>query len=185
MRRYQLFYHPKLLGDVLMVLFVPSAQATRHVKTGNVAIIYHDERMIGLNLFDMSAIVKIHASGLIYNPPPVLIKIINDHLANLAIDVYLPPYQSGFLVGRIVKSEGETYQLDLGKRLAHAKGPRGLSEGSHIVVALPETLLPDGTFVSTGADEVAIMRIATFDATLDQRPLIVETKAIPGQEYFH
>ncbi len=186
MKGYALFYQPHTLGDVLLIMFDPEAFPTRTVAHGDVHLIYQSDRLIGLNIFNIMAIAKIHAHGLLTNVPPVLIDIVNDLLANAGIDVFLPPYQSGFRVARVVEKLSPTeIRLTLGnafKRTHDASGT--LLANQSIVVALDGTLLPNGRVYHGMADEVMVCSRVLFDHSLEDRPLIVDDAFNPGADYF-
>ncbi|MFA5235546.1 MAG: hypothetical protein WC399_01630 [Bacilli bacterium] len=186
MNRYSLFYQPLTLGDVLLIIFEPEAFPTRSLARGDVHLIYGGERLIGVNIFNFMALAKVHAHGLLTNVPPVLIGIINDKLANDGIDVFLPPYQSGFRVARVVEKKTPSEVLvTLGHDVKVARGASGdLMVGQSVAVTLTGTLLPDGRVYHGQADEAMICSRKLFDPGLDDVPLLVDDAFKPGDDYF-
>jgi hypothetical protein len=186
MKGYSLFYQPHTVGDVLLIIFEAEAFPTRTIPHGDVHLIYHDERLIGVNIYNVMSLAKIHAHGLLTNVPPVIIKVINDKLANDGIDVYLPPYHSGFRVAHVKdKSSSSEVLLSLGDHEKIAKTPvADLPIGQSVVVALDETLLPNGRVYHGQGDEVMICSQKLFDPLLEDYPLIVDDAFKPGADYF-
>ena len=190
MKRYDLFYQPKSLGDVLLVIIEPNMMPTHSQRINETVLIYHDDILIGVNLFNIQSLIKIHASGLILNPPKVLIDIINDKFANDGVDVYLPKFISNFLVVEVISIDESMKQAKLtdGKRAYNAAiSLNDISVGQRLVVASSRTLLPDGTvYDPDNQDEVFICPANLLDSLGQSNcPLTVDEKYALGSEYFH
>jgi len=182
---YQLFYHPKVLGDVLLVMFEAETSATHFITHDDVTIIYHDQRLIGVNIFKIHDLIRIHAFGLIFNPPDVLIKILNDKFANEAIDIFLPPFKSGFVVGRVIKMDASKIILSLGANEISAKCYEHLKIGDLLVVARPGTILPTGKIHSLTETQALICTESMFGISEFAHPIIVETPYQEGEPFLH
>ncbi|HOJ45667.1 MAG TPA: hypothetical protein PK340_06545 [Bacilli bacterium] len=190
MKRYDLFYQPKSLGDVLLVIIEPNQLPTHSQRIADTVLIYHDDSLIGVNVFNIQSLIKIHASGLIVNPPQVLIDIINDKFANDGVDVYLPKFTSNFIIGEVTAIDYATKQAQISdgsNRFCADVTNLMVSVGQRLVIALDGTLLPNGiVYVSEDHDNVFICPASMFDVMgAPDCPLTVAEKYSLGSEYFH
>jgi len=190
MKRYDLFYQPKSIGDVLLVIIEPNLTPTHNQRINEAVLIYHDDILIGVNLFNIQALMKIHAAGLIVNPPQVLIDIINDKFANDGVDVYLPMFISNFVVAEILNIDESMKQAKVtdGKNVYTAMiSFNDMKVGQRLVIAYNQTLLPNGiVYSSDKQDEVYICPTNLFDSLGQPNcPLTVDEKYALGSEYFH
>ena len=79
------FYNRKLIGDVLLVIIDNDAQATRIETKDDICVIYNNDRVIGINVFNISEVVKFKNEGRIILPPDTLIDILNARLEAFSI----------------------------------------------------------------------------------------------------
>ena len=57
------FYNRKLIGDVLLIVIDNEAQAT-HIETkDDICVIYNNDKVIGINVFNISEVVKFKNEG--------------------------------------------------------------------------------------------------------------------------
>lgn len=120
---YRCFYDYQTNGDVLFIETEPSLYPDSVKKNGDVALLYNGNTLVGVNLFNISKVVKIHASGMIVTPPSVLIDAINPLLENSGAPALPYCLDSGYRVLSI--SSLEEHPLD---EKAHIVT---LSDGSH------------------------------------------------------
>lgn len=78
----KLFYNRAAIGDVLLIVYNNDAIPNRIIKNGNVVALYNDDNLVGINIFDISKIIKIFHKGEIDDPTPAFIEIINHILIN-------------------------------------------------------------------------------------------------------
>jgi len=148
---YRLFYNYHTLGDVLMIVFNNQKRANRVEKKDGAAFIYCDSELIGINLFDISKIVRIKARGMIVNPAPEFLDVINHILINFGLHSLPEQLASGFVVAQIlelIKGEDNDLQVakvDIGSRAIYVKCDGfEIPPFSLVVIALPETILFNG-----------------------------------------
>jgi len=150
---YRLFYDYHTIGDVLMIVFNNQKKADRIDKKGNTVAIYSHDELIGVNLFDISNIVRIKAQGMIHNPAPAFIEVINHVLVNDGLSPLPLQTDSGFIVGQIlevIEEENATpiAKIDLGSRVIYVKALKpSLPVNRLVVIALPGTILGNGQTV--------------------------------------
>ena len=65
MNRYGLFYNYKTLGDVLLIVFKPTENPDEVIKMDDVVVLKKNNEVIGINIFNISKIMKIKANGFI------------------------------------------------------------------------------------------------------------------------
>lgn len=187
MNRYHLFYQPKTIGDVLLIIIEPSMIPTHTQVIKDSVLIYHDDRLIGVNLFNVLPLVKIHAHGLLLNPPPVLIDIVNHKFANDGVDVYLPPYHSPFITAKVKQVDDVNIKVTDGLNDYLAENVfNNMTPETLVVIAKNGTLLPNGHLVAIDSSLVYVCPERLFDEMgREDTPLIVTETTKPGSEYFH
>lgn len=79
---YRIYYSYKAIGDVLIIVFDELAYPDTVISKGNVTSLYTKGKLVGINIFNISDIVKIHADGLLHFVNPELVKVINTILKN-------------------------------------------------------------------------------------------------------
>jgi len=148
---YRIFYNYHMIGDVLMIVFDSQKKANKHEKRDNLMLIYHDDELIGINLFDISEIVRIKARGMIVNPAQEFIDVINHILLNHDLPPLSYQNESGFVVGQVIEViTGEEdnvtiAKVDIGSRVIYADaGNAKLKVNSFMVIALAGTILANG-----------------------------------------
>jgi tRNA-binding protein len=153
-----LFYNKKVIGDVLLVIIDQEAIATRHQRKDDVCVIYHDDQVIGINIYDISEIVKFKNEGRILLPSDSLIDIINNKIASFNIGKIDYVRETGFTVGKIISVEEHPesehlhlLQVDIGKEiLPIVCGAYNVKENLLVVVATIGTMMMDGTIIKEG-----------------------------------
>lgn len=154
---YALYYHYANLGDVL-VIKLSDELGTHHKQDGNLVIIYHDDHVIGYNIFNISQTIKIKAHGLIPLPNEALINVINSILAN-ANEPKLPLLtNSGFVVGYVLEayphpdsSHLSITKVDIGHEVLDIVcGAKNVAQGQKVVVATVGTFMFDGMEIKPG-----------------------------------
>ena len=83
---YRIYYSYKAIGDVLIIVCDDASYPDTVMKKGNVTALYSKGKLIGINIFGISEVVKIHADGLLHFVNPELVKVINAILKNADIE---------------------------------------------------------------------------------------------------
>lgn len=151
---YRIFYNHESVGDVLVIIFNNQETPDRVVKTDNVAALYKNDELIGVNIFDISKIIKIYHNGMIVAPNPEFLKVVNHILKNNNLPV-LEPIESGFRVGKVLTCEEHpdsdhlhVTTVDVGDRVLDIVcGAPNCKEGIKVVVAMPYTIMFDGSSI--------------------------------------
>ncbi|MDD4006168.1 MAG: DUF4479 domain-containing protein [Bacilli bacterium] len=151
---YRLFYNYHTIGDVLMILFDSQKKANKHEKRDNITLIFHDDELIGINIFAISEIVRIKAQGMIVNPASEFIDVINHILLNHGLSALAYQNESGFVVGQVIETiEGEEEsgrigKIDIGSRVIYVNLISSQVEvNTLVVIALAGTILGNGQSV--------------------------------------
>ncbi len=155
MRHYSLFYSYKHIGDVLIIIFNNDKKSTKNVRKGQVEIIYHENEIIGYNIFDIRNVVKIKTEGLIYLPSPAFINVINAILKNNGAEELDYVKESGYFIGEIksieqIDNEKSLVSIDNKKELINAvTKSNDLHLHDKVVVAIVDTRLNNGELVKS------------------------------------
>ncbi|MDD6301898.1 MAG: DUF4479 domain-containing protein [Bacillales bacterium] len=152
------FYNKKLIGDVLLVVIDNDASITRIDKRDDVCVIFHDDKVIGINIFNISQIIKFKNEGRIVLPSDEVIDIVNNKIASFNIEKIDYVRNTGFVVGRIISVEEHPdsdhlhiLQVDVGSEILDIVcGAYNVKENMLVVVATIGTVMNDGTIIKPG-----------------------------------
>ena len=186
---YSLFYSYKNVGDVLLVVFDNDLKATSHIRKGQVEVIYHEQEVIGYNIFDISKIIKIKTQGLIYLPSKELVAIINSILKNNDIEELANPTSSGYIIGEVVdianKGDKKVVSIDIGKEIVKAFTNNEIHIKDKIVVATLHTRLNDGRTVKIIDDTNAfIVTEKDLQISNSNNILFLDVEEENGKDFF-
>lgn len=158
--RYALYYDYETIGDVLLIDIKPNIVPSKVVRSGNVVSLYKNDEIIGINIFDISKIIKIKAKGLIPLIDKKILDVINHILKNASINELPYNEESGFRVAKILSLEEHPDSehlhictVDIGeeKPLQIVCGAANAREGLKCVCATPFTFMPNGNQIIPSA----------------------------------
>lgn len=195
MRHYSLFYSYKHIGDVLIIIFNNDKKSTKNVRKGQVEIIYHENEIIGYNIFDIRNVVKIKTEGLIYLPSLAFINVINAILKNNGVEELDYVKESGYFIGEIkniepIDNEKSLVSIDIKKELINAVTKSSdLHLNDKVVVATADTRLNNGELVkSSNLGQTAINGHLCNEKELqisdEERVLILDKDEDIGKDFF-
>ncbi len=150
-----LFYNYHLIGDVLLINIDNDSLADHYETKDDVVVIYSHGKIVGINIFNFSNIVKIKTEGRIVLPPDTLIDIINDKCAPFNIEKIDYVSSSGFKVGKILSVENHPESTHLHCLKVDVKdevldivcGALNVKENMKVVVATIGATMMDGTVI--------------------------------------
>lgn len=137
---YRMFYDREKHGDILFILIEPERQATEIKKAGNVESMYDGEDLIGININNLSKILKIRAHGMIITPGEELVNVVNHIISRAGLKKLPYCVDSGYRVATITSID-EYVTLKVGeKTLTALKEYSNLEVGDDVVIALDGTI---------------------------------------------
>lgn len=152
------FYNRKLIGDVLLIVVDNDAPAT-HIETkDDICVIFNNDRVIGINFFNVSNVIKFKSEGRILLPSDTVIDIINNRLEEFGIEKLDYVKETGFKVGRILEVEEHPesnhlhcLKVDIQSEVLDIVcGAVNVKEDMLVVVATVGTTMMDGTVIKPG-----------------------------------
>ena len=163
MNNYAIYYSYKGIGDVIIVTFDNTKKATRSERKGKVEVIYHDDEIIGYNIFDVKDIIKIKSEGMIFLPSPAFIEVVNSILINSGVKPLEINEHSGYYTARItdkkeIENDKYLYTLSIGDEELHSIIKDGsLNINDVVVIAKVGVHLYNGQIVKeNNLDEIKI-----------------------------
>lgn len=188
-KQYSIFYSYKGIGDVLIVIFNNESKPTHHERKGQVEVIYHEQEVIGYNIFDISKIIKIKTSGLIYLPSKELISIINALLRNNGLEELEVQTNSGYIIGEVIDikpyQEKKIVSVDIGKEVVKAYTKEAINLKDKVVVATLGTRLNDSRIVKMIEDTNAfICTEKDLQISESDTILILDNEEENGKDFF-
>lgn len=149
---YGLYYNKEKLGDILFVIIEPNKIPNFEKKVENCMVLYQNEALIGINIFDISKIMKIKAKGFLPLVNKEFIDVINSILEVNDIEKLAYKEKSGFVVAKILVMEEHPESehlhictVDVGtEKLQIVCGAYNAKENMKVVCALPYAFMPNG-----------------------------------------
>ncbi len=184
--KYGVYYNLKTVGDVLLIVFQPNVYPQEVVKNEDVVALYNkDKELVGINIFNISKIIKIKANGFIHHLNKEVLDVINNILKNAGIKELEFQEGSGFKVAKIVDIEEHPdsdhlhiCKVDIGEKepLQIVCGAFNARLGLKCVCALPFTFMPDGKQIVPGK----LLKVDSYGMLCSGREL-----TLPGYEKVH
>ena len=163
MKNYAIYYSYKEIGDVVIILFDNVKNVTSSIRKNRVSVIYHNDEIIGYNIFDIKDIIKIKSEGMIYFPSNVLVSIINSVLQNEKLETLEYKTSSGYLIAQVdeikgIDNEKSLLSLSIGNDIFHSVVKNcSLKNGDKVVIVQEGTFLNNGEmFKETNYENIKI-----------------------------
>ncbi len=153
MNRYALYYDYESIGDVLLIVFDSNTIPNVIKRDNDVVSLYKDDKLIGINIFNISKIMKIKAKGYIPLVSDRVLEVINTILKNSNVPELPDQKDSGFKVAKIVDIEEHPDSehlhictVDIGEKepLQIVCGAFNARKDLICVCATPYTFMPNG-----------------------------------------
>ena len=153
MNRYALYYDYESIGDVLLIVFDSNTIPNVVKRDNDVVSLYKDDKLIGINIFNISKIMKIKAKGYIPLVSDRVLEVINTILKNSNVAELPAQKDSGFRVAKIVDIEEHPDSehlhictVDIGEKepLQIVCGAFNARKDLICVCATPYTFMPNG-----------------------------------------
>lgn len=153
MNRYALYYDYESIGDVLLIVFDSNTIPNVIIRDNDVVSLYKDDKLIGINIFNISKIMKIKAKGYIPLVSDRVLEVINTILKNSNVAELPAQKDSGFRVAKIVDIEEHPDSehlhictVDIGEKepLQIVCGAFNARKDLICVCATPYTFMPNG-----------------------------------------
>lgn len=195
MRDYVLYYSYKNIGDVLIIIFNNELENNRVVINDNVVSLYHDDVLLGYNIFNIKEVVKIKTNGQIFSPSLPLIEIINSILANHHLTTLEFNNNSQYFVGEVI----DAIDLDEHKKyvivdmqndvISTIIKDKNINIHDLVVVSKSGTRLNNGELVKESVFEDTLLNghICTnkeLGLSFDDEIVVVDDKNMLGKDFF-
>lgn len=200
MKDYAIFYNYHTIGDILLIISDLETKPNRVVKNGDVTSLYLDDKLIGINIFNISNVLKIKSNGLIVLPLKEMIDVINNILINANVETLEYKKESGFKVGKVLTCEEHpdsdhmhVLTVDIGSEVLDIVcGAPNVKEGQKVVVATLGTTMFDGKKIvpsSLRGIKSNGMLCSPRELHLEGAPnvrgiLVLDDDAIIGEDFF-
>jgi tRNA-binding protein len=151
-------YQPSTMGDMLAIYLDQTLPSTHHVKKENIVFIYHQDKIIGVNVYQPKTLINEFGQGIIRRMSHSSIEILNQKFKQLGFNIILPSFQSSFVVAEVQRIEVHpdadalfVCQVNLGTRVIQiVTNSKKVKPSDRVVVALPGAMLLDGQFLQEG-----------------------------------
>ncbi len=200
MKDYAIFYNYHTIGDVLLIISDLETKPNRVIKNGDVTSLYLDDKLIGINIFNISNVLKIKSNGLIVLPLKKMIDVINNILINANVETLEYKKESGFKVGKVLTCEEHpdsdhmhVLTVDIGSEVLDIVcGAPNVKEGQKVVVATLGATMFDGKKIvpsSLRGIKSNGMLCSPRELHLEGAPnvrgiLVLDDDAIIGEDFF-
>lgn len=200
MKDYAIFYNYHTIGDVLLIISDLETKPNRVIKNGDVTSLYLDDKLIGINIFNISNVLKIKSNGLIVLPLKEMIDVINNILINANVETLEYKKESGFKVGKVLTCEEHpdsdhmhVLTVDIGSEVLDIVcGAPNVKKSQKVVVATLGTTMFDGKKIvpsSLRGIKSNGMLCSPRELHLEGAPnvrgiLVLDDDAIIGEDFF-
>ncbi len=152
MKDYALFYDYHTTDDVLMIVKDILTKPDKIIKNGDVVSLYKNDELIGINIFNISNVLKIKSKGLIVLPMKEMVDVINNILKNANAETLEYKKESGFVIGKVLTCEEHpdsdhmhVLTVDIKNEILDIVcGAPNVKVGQKVVVATLGTFMFDG-----------------------------------------
>lgn len=142
---YRMFYNHEVTGDTLFIIMNSSKIFDHGVTIDDVYAMYSGDELIGVNINNLSRILKIKAHGMIVTPGEELVNVVNSILKRAKIAPLPYCTYSGYRVGQIEAIEGNKITVEMaGEHLKAISNYSNLKVGDYAVLALDGTIQYNG-----------------------------------------
>ena len=152
--KYAFYYDYESIGDVLLIVINSSSEIPNKViKKDDVTILYKNDELIGINIFNISKVLKIKAKGFIPLVNEKILDVINHIIENAGLEKLPLQKESGFRVAKIIEIEDHPDSdhlhictVDVGDKepLQIVCGAFNARKDLICVCAMPYTFMPNG-----------------------------------------
>lgn len=152
--KYAFYYDYESIGDVLLIVINSSSEIPNKViKKDDVTILYKNDELIGINIFNISKVLKIKAKGFIPLVNEKILDVINHIIENAGLGKLPLQKESGFRVAKIIEIEDHpdsdhlhVCTVDVGDKepLQIVCGAFNARKDLICVCAMPYTFMPNG-----------------------------------------
>ncbi len=152
--KYAFYYDYESIGDVLLIVINSSSEIPNKViKKDDVTILYKNDELIGINIFNISKVLKIKAKGFIPLVNEKILDVINHIIENAGLEKMPLQKESGFRVAKIIEIEDHPDSdhlhictVDVGDKepLQIVCGAFNARKDLICVCAMPYTFMPNG-----------------------------------------
>jgi tRNA-binding protein len=151
-------YQPSTMGDMLAIYLEQTLPATHHLKKDNIVLIYHLEKVIGVNVYQPRTLIHEFGQGIIRRMSHSSIEILNQKFKELGFNLILPSFHSGFVVAEVkgveIHPDADALfvcQVNIGTRVIQiVTNSKKVKTNDRVVVALPGAMLLDGQILQEG-----------------------------------
>lgn len=152
--KYAFYYDYESIGDVLLIVINSSSEIpNKAIKKDDVTILYKNDELIGINIFNISKVLKIKAKGFIPLVNEKILDVINHIIENAGLEKLPLQKESGFRVAKIIEIEDHPDSdhlhictVDVGDKepLQIVCGAFNARKDLICVCAMPYTFMPNG-----------------------------------------
>lgn len=156
---YSIVYQPHLFAKTLFIYIEPSLKATHTDHIGDIALMYHQQRVIGVNMFNVpSSVTEKLTEGIQRTYKPEVEAYIFTSLRQASIPLELGLFHSGFVIGEILEREVHpesdhllVCQVQTLSTIQVVTNSTKVKVGDKVVVALPQALTALGVWITEGS----------------------------------
>ena len=148
------FYNLDYIGDTLLIRLTHMRDVTKHLKQNDLCILYHDEDIIGYNLFHASTYLSDLKNGKV-KITPLFVEELNKILKDNNLPLVESDYDDHFRVGKVIDMKDHPdsdhlhiCQVDVGdETLQIVCGAHNVAMDQLVVVAKIGVVMPNGLVI--------------------------------------
>lgn len=195
---YSIVYQPHLFAKTLFIYIEPSLKATHTEHMGDIALMYHQQRCIGVNMFNVpSSVTEKLTEGIQRRLNPEVETYILTSTADPSMHLDLGLFHSGFVIGEILEREVHpesdhlfVCQVQTLSTIQVVTNSTKVKVGDKVVVALPQAITALGVWITEGSIlKVNSKGMLCSEKTLGLKEstlgvLILDSTATVGKDFY-
>lgn len=162
---YRMFYNHDVTGDTLFIVMNTESIFDRSVAIGDVLAMYSGDELVGVNINNLSRVLKIKARGMIVTPGEELVNVVNTILKRAKLPTLEYCTYSGYRVGQVTSIKDVPTNANLkeiavemaGESLTSLTEYSNLKLGDYVVLSLDGTIQYDGAMFKTHTEESIVV----------------------------
>ena len=148
------FYNQEHIGDVLLIRLTHIRKVTHFLREDDLCILYHQDKVIGYNLFHASSYISHLSEGKV-KITPTFVDELNAVLTQYQQDIVTSDYDDHFRVGKVIEMKEHPdsdhmhiCQVDTGDEILQIVcGAPNVALNQLVVVAKNDAVMPSGLVI--------------------------------------
>lgn len=171
-----LYYSYKNFKDTLFIIFDHDKNMTSFKRINDVTAIYHDDEIIGYNIFHVNQYIKIILNGVVISLPEIIINMINNVISSCGFSTLIKTYPNSYKIVKIISSE----EIKVNDKIIKISMPNSVKVGKFAVLCNKNDVLLDLSI----SHEDHLLSEEELNISNENKIYYIEENDLENQDYF-